>query len=314
MFKYFLNQFYTNDIIVINYNYFKISCYLNRMTKQLLKSIDIGPYSLKKYKNIKLTSYKESPQELEFLLNWLFNYVGNNIVNILEKRLYYLVNDDIIVDIQYYVDRLYNTVAYGRKTTKFGTNDDNCQPIIGEPVWICPTEEEDVHLYNDHKRKEYHKLEKKLNLYMSSIETEYKLPEKKEEENKVSTVINKNGFKIFKVNKDTLERANKNKPVDKLYKVVTNSGNKSNSLVIKNIPRHISRDAAYKTIRTMFLKFGGISKLTILNDKIDTSRLLGIGFIDFYNSSCVDKILNSNTKFIMDRSILLLERQKKKTK
>jgi len=283
------------------------------MTKQLIKSLDIGPYSLKKYKHIKLTTYMETPEELDFLIDWLFNYVGNNIVKILEKRLYYLEDGDIIVDIQYYVSRLYNKVAYNRKITKFGTCDDNCKPITGEPVWICPPEEKDVHAYNDKKRKEYYKIEKKLNLYMSIIDSEYKLTERKEEKKKVSTIVTKNGFKIFKVNKDTLDRLSKKKPEKKLYKVVSNVGDKSCSLVIKNIPTHINRDRAYTNIKAMFLKFGGISKLTILNSKIDTSKLLGIGFIDFYNSECVDKILNSNTRFVLDRSILLLERQKKKT-
>ena len=284
------------------------------MTKQLIKSINIGPYSIKDYNKIKLTNYKETPEELEFLLNWLFNYVGNNIVNITENRLYYLENGEIIVDIKYYVSKLYNRIAYNRGVTKFGTHDDNCKPMTGEPVWICPPEEKDVHVYNDRKRKEYYKLEKKLNLYMSIIGSDYKFTEREEEKKSVSTIVNKNGFKIFKVNKDTLDRLSKKKPEKKLYKVVSNVGDKSSSLVIKNIPKHINRDIAYKSIKAMFLKFGGISKLTILNDKIDTSKLLGIGFVDFYNPECVNKILDSNKKFILDRSILLLERQKKKKK
>ena len=284
------------------------------MIKQLIKTIDIGPFSLKEYKDVKLTTYKERPEELDFLIDWLFNYVGNNIVNILERRSYYLQENNIIIDIQYYAEQLYSKSALNRQITKFGSTDDNCKPITGEPVWICPPEEKDVHAYNDKKRKVYYKLEKKLNLYMSDNKSDFKLPEIKVEKNKVTTVINKNGFKIFKVNKETLNRINEKKPEKKLYKVVSNMGDKSCSLVIKNIPKHMNRDRVYKSIRALFLEFGGINKLTILNDKIDNSKLLGIGFIDFYNSDCINKIFNSGKKFVLDHSILLLERQKNKKK
>ena len=39
------------------------------MTKQLIKTIDIGPYSIQEYKRVKLTTYKEDPEELDFLIS-----------------------------------------------------------------------------------------------------------------------------------------------------------------------------------------------------------------------------------------------------
>ena len=109
-----------------------------------------------------------------------------------------------------------------------------------------------------------------------------------------------------------MDRINKKKPKDAIYKVVTKSDGKSNSIVIKNIPKDTRRETAYSSIKEMFIKFGGISKLTILSDKIDNTKLLGIGFIDFYNPASIDKIFKSNTKFILNHSVLLLERQKPK--
>ena len=282
------------------------------MTKQLIKTVDIGPYSIKEYTRVKLTKYKEDPGELDFLIGYLYNYIGNNISKILERRFYYLENDSVITDIHYYYDQIYNKVALNRKITPFGTQKDICKPTIGEPVWICPPDVEDVHEYNDTNRKIYYKLEKKLNLYLSDSTSDYKLPEKSKRADLVKTVTNSNGFKFFKVNKDTMDRINKKKPKDAIYKVVTKSDGKSNSIVIKNIPKDTRRETAYSSIKEMFIKFGGISKLTILSDKIDNTKLLGIGFIDFYNPASIDKIFKSNTKFILNHSVLLLERQKPK--
>ena len=284
------------------------------MTRRLIKTIDIGPYSIQEYQNVKLTKYKETPSELTFLIDYIYNYIGNNIYKILERRLYYVVDDTIIIDIHYYCSRMYNKVALNRKLHTFGTQRDDCKPIIGEPVWLCPPNEKDVHEYNDTKRKEYYKLEKKLNLYVSDIDDNYTLTERKVEKKGPMTITKKSGFKIFKVNEDTLKRATHNKPEKKLYKVVSNSSDKPSSLVIKNIPKHLNKDSAYRNIREMFITFGGISKLTILHDKIDNSKLLGIGFIDFYNSECIDKIFKSNKKFVLNHSVLSLERQKKKPK
>lgn len=282
------------------------------MTRQLIKTLDIGPFSVKEYKDVKLKKYKEDIKELEFLIGFIYNSVGNNITKILERRLYYLEDNKVITDIHYYYDRLYSKAAYNRKIVKFGTHNDNDKAMIGEPVWLCPPNIEDVHDYNNSMRKEYYVLEKKLNLYLSSPKDMYTIKESKDENKERKTVIKANGFKVFKVNKEMLSRVKKNETETNVYKIPNKSSDKSCSLVIKNIPQYLSREYVYTNIREMFLKFGGISKITILKNKIDNSKLLGIGFIDFYNPTCIDKILQSNNKFVLQHNVLLCERQKKK--
>jgi len=285
------------------------------MTKTLIKTFNIGPCSIKKYKNIKLKQYKENPEELEFLINYIYNNIGNDIVKISEKRYYYKENDNIILDIQYYYSRRRNKIALNRNLQKFGTNNNEYKASIGEPVWICPPDK-DVHDYNNDKRKQYYKLEKKLNLYLSDTGSEYKIFKVKEKRNITKTITKANGFKIFKVDKDMLTKIESNKlgEKSKKYKPPSLSNSESTTIVIKNIPTYLDKQVVYNSLKQIFIKYGGISKITVLQNKMDSNKLLGIAFIDFFNSKTVDSVLGINKKFAIQSNILTIERQKKKKK
>ena len=283
------------------------------MTRSLIKTIDIGPYSIKEYKKLKLEKYKENPGELEFLIGYIYNNICNDIVKILERRYYYIENDNVITDVHYHYTRRRNKMALHRKIRKFGVDRKGDKASTGEPVWICPPDK-DVHDYNNQKRKEYYKIEKKLNLYLSDVNSEYKIFKEKKIKN-ITTIITKaSGFKIFKVDEKLLNKIETNQSKEKpnKYKPPSLSNNESTTLVIKNIPPYIDRQVVYNSLKQIFIKYGGISKITVLNNKMDNSKLLGIAFIDFFNSKTINTILNINKKFAIESNILTLERQKKK--
>lgn len=283
------------------------------MSPKLLKTIHIGPFTIDHYKKVKLTKYNTNPKELEFLLDYLYNIVGNNIYKLLEKRSYYLNQSKLVVDVQYSYSLKVNTISINRKILKFGdAKNDDTKVITGEPVWICPPDQ-DTNDYNNLRRKEYYKIEKKLKLYQSNNVREWIISKPRVKPTGMQTVTNSNGFKMFKVSDSLLARVGNTveKPTS-VYKIPKKTSDESSTLIIKNIPLYLSKQFVYESLQNIFKKFGGISRLTVLKNKSDNSQLLGIAFIDFFNCKSVNEVLSSNTRFAIQSNILLCERQKKK--
>lgn len=283
------------------------------MVSKLIKTIHIGPFTVDQYSNIKLKKYKTDPKELEFLLGYLYNNVGNNIHRIQEKRMYYLKQSKLIIDVQYSYSLKVNKIAMGRTIRRFGDGkDDNTPVIMGEPVWICPPDK-DIQDYNNARRKEYYEIEKKLKLYQSHDTHEWVISKPQVKPSGIQTITNANGFKMFKVSDSLLARVGKEvKKPTTAYKVPKSGTNESSTLIIKNIPEYLNKQFVYERLQNIFNQFGGIGKITILKNKMDNSKLLGIAFIDFFNGHSVNEILASNKKFAIQSNILLCERQKKK--
>ena len=103
-----------------------------------------------------------------------------------------------------------------------------------------------------------------------------------------------------------------------LYKPSLNTVKKikdktEDSLIIKNFPTDITRDDLEEEIYNLFSPWGKIRKVTLLTNQY-TGALKDIGFIDFYKSSDVINILDSNQRFIINNLILTLEKNKKNSK
>tara|TARA_B110000208_G_C11661944_1_gene391966 strand:+ start:117 stop:971 length:855 start_codon:yes stop_codon:yes gene_type:complete len=283
------------------------------MASKLLKTITLGPYSVQEYKKLKLKKYKEDSDEMVFLIDFIYNTLGNNIISLSEIRKYYLENEKIITDIEYHYTKRVRTIT--RHISKFGSAcDSESNTVVGEPVWISPINI-NANDYNHEMRKKYYKLEKKLNLYRSRLGDPYKISETKKTEHIQKTYTTSSGFQVFKPNKNFLNMVKTEKvsaPGTYRPPGVTSGGGKS-SLVIKNIPTYLSSEVVYTKLRNIFSKYGGINKMNVLSDKNDSSKIAGIAFIDFYGNENIEKILASDKKYIIEHNILLLEKSKKKS-
>ena len=283
------------------------------MPSTLLKTITIGPHSVQEYTKLKLKKYKEDSEEMVFLIDYIYNTLGNNIISLSEIRKYYLENEKIITDIEYHYTKRERKIT--RNISKFGSAcDSESNTVIGEPVWISPTNV-DANDYNHEMRKKYYKLEKKLNLYKSHLGDPYKISETKKIVPKQKTYTTSSGFQVFKPNKNFLNMVKKEpKSSSGEYRPPgVSSGGEKSSLVIKNIPTYLTSDVVYTKLRNIFSKYGGINKMNVLSDKNDSSKVAGIAFIDFYGNENIEKILSNDKKYIIEHNILLLEKSKKKS-
>ena len=61
---------------------------------------------------------------------------------------------------------------------------------------------------------------------------------------------------------------------------------------------------------TLFSKYGAIKRINVLINKI-TGDVKDIAFIDFYNPTDSNTVLESNERFILDNLILTIEKNKK---
>lgn len=84
---------------------------------------------------------------------------------------------------------------------------------------------------------------------------------------------------------------------------------KSTTLIVKNIPMYYSKNQLKKILTPMFSSFGDIKKLNFIteSDKI----IKDIAFLEYYNTSDAEKVLSSTERFIIDNSILDIEKSKK---
>ena len=123
------------------------------MSPQLIKELCIGPFSISEYRDIKIKKYKQDPEEFEYIINYIFDKIGNNIVNITESRKYYIENTKLITDIEYYYTK--RILRHKRDIKFFGTASECDQTtLVGEPVWIAPVDI-DANDYNNTMRQKY---------------------------------------------------------------------------------------------------------------------------------------------------------------
>jgi len=283
------------------------------MTGKLIKTLDIGPFPVKKYKEVKLKKYNELVENIDFVIGYIYNHIGNNIETITERRLYYLKDTELITDIHYYCSRKVSVCAMNRPVFKFGAEiGQSHNSIIGEPVWIAPPDT-DVHDYNNEKRKQYFEIRDKLNLYKSDIEDPYIItkPKIKKKINKI--VTKSSGFQVFNIDKTFLDKLDKTDKVETgAYKPPGSDKKINTTLVVKNIPTYLNRNTAYQNIKTILIEFGNIQRITFLQDKNNPDKISGMAFVDFYNINSVDNILSSKKRFVLEHNILQIEKSKKK--
>ena len=281
------------------------------MSPQLIKELCIGPYSISEYRDIKIKKYKQDPDEFEFIINYIFDKIGNNIVNITESRKYYIENTKLITDIEYYYTK--KELINKRDIKYFGSASECDQTtLVGEPVWIAPVDT-DANDYNNTMRQNYNKIKKKLNLYTCNPGDSFKIIENKVVERVQNTYKKSNGFQVFKPSASLMDLV-KNTPENTTpgtYRPPGVSNKRGTStLVIKNIPKYLNRDYIFQKLKDIFSKYGAVNKVNVLRDKLDNNKVSGIAFIDFYDHTSLEKILQSDKKFVVEHNILSLEKSK----
>ena len=133
----------------------------------------------------------------------------------------------------------------------------------------------------------------------------------------MTKIKKKSGFTAFRPSEQMLKRINANKDNSskktmgyKPPKRFMETGNIS--IVIKNIPKTLTRIEVNMELKKLFEPYGSISKINILNNRDVRNELLGIAFIDFFRPSSVDKIIQSSNKFKLGHCILSIEKKKPK--
>ena len=82
-------------------------------------------------------------------------------------------------------------------------------------------------------------------------------------------------------------------------------------LVLKNIPTYYSVKDMEIIIKNTFKKFGDIKKIKLLKNFNDENKLIkDICFLEFEFLTDAQKLFESNEKFIIDNSVLLIEKSK----
>lgn len=279
------------------------------MAPSLIKTIEIGPHSIAEYKKIKLTKYKENKKDISFIINEICQEIPN-IYEITEVRQYYIEEDKLITDIQYLYSQRVSTLALQRNIKIM--KDMTCTNI-GMVTFMIPPDRE-THEYLKEKRKEYTEQSERLKIYKSKLGEAFVIEKEKKSKKTMDVYTKPNGFRVFRP-KNLASITDKIQTKKKSGKYVPPSGRTgadSSTLVIKNIPEHITYDFAKKKLMKLFEGYGGFGKITILRNKNDPDKLAGIAFIDFFTPKSVKKILESNKKFIIENLVLGIEKQKKK--
>ena len=114
--------------------------------------------------------------------------------------------------------------------------------------------------------------------------------------------------------------SNKNKKVsetkstytlNKNYETKTTQNTGSTDLYIPKNLKNIENKSLNFIIKNLFQSYGLINKISLITNKI-TKQLKDIAFIEFCSLSSKKNILNPSEKIIIDNSILLVEKAKKK--
>jgi len=279
------------------------------MTPSLIKTIEIGPHSIKEYKKIKQKKYKEKSKDIDFIINEIRQETPN-IHEITEIRQYFIENDNLITDVKYFCSQRVKKNTLDRK---FQMEGDMTCTNTGMVTFMIPPDK-DTQEYLREKRKEYTELSEKIGLYKSEPNEPYTIRKIKEKKKTMDTYTNSNGFRVFRPrNLDSIkEPSTTPKKSGKYIPPSARKGAESSTLVIKNIPNHLDYMMVKSKLMKLFEGYGGFGKVTILKNKNNPDKLLGIGFIDFFSPESVKKILESNEKFKIESSILSVEKQNKK--
>lgn len=278
------------------------------MTPSLIKTIEIGPYSIKEYKKIKQNKYKEKPEVVDFIINEIIQD-NPHLHEITEVRQYFVDNEDLITDVKYLCSQKIKSVTLNRNIRM---NSDMTCTNTGIVTFMIPPGK-DTQEYLREKRKEYTTLSEKVGLYKSKPNEPYVIKKPKEKKKTMNSYTKSNGFRVFKPrNLDSINNSTETSKKSKKYiPPGARKGAESSTLVIKNIPNHLDYKKVKSKLMKLFEGYGGFGKITILKNKNNPDKLLGIGFIDFFTPKSVKKILESNKKFKIENSILSLEKQKK---
>ena len=91
---------------------------------------------------------------------------------------------------------------------------------------------------------------------------------------------------------------------------VKSTSNSSCSILVRNIPTDLSKEEAEQELYNIFSKYGKVKKINILIQK-NSRNIKDIGFIDMFDDTSMNNILNASEKFSIDASILSVERSNK---
>ena len=84
------------------------------------------------------------------------------------------------------------------------------------------------------------------------------------------------------------------------------------SIILRNFPTYIDIDTLKNTFTNHFKSYGNIKKITILKDKYGDIK--DIAFMEFYNNKDALKLLENPKRFIINKQIISIEKNKKKKK
>lgn len=117
----------------------------------------------------------------------------------------------------------------------------------------------------------------------------------------------------YTLNKNYETKTTQNTGSTDLYipKNLKNIENKSLNFIIKNLPIYYDKKELHSILNDLFQSYGLINKISLITNKI-TKQLKDIAFIEFCSLSSKKNILNPSEKLIIDNSILLVEKAKKK--
>lgn len=120
----------------------------------------------------------------------------------------------------------------------------------------------------------------------------------------------KSNFKLYNISESSLNRVRQNDMIK--CKSVEKPKNKKeyhnlNTLVVRNVPQNIKINELENMLQNIFVQFGDIYKIKILNNKTHNSR--GLAFIDFRDKLSVENALKFNTPIKIGDCTLNLERK-----
>jgi len=88
--------------------------------------------------------------------------------------------------------------------------------------------------------------------------------------------------------------------------------NEDISIILRNFPTYINMDNLKQAFTNHFKSYGDIKKITILKDR--NGNIKDIAFMEFYNNKDAIKLLENPKRFIINKQIISIEKNKKKKK
>ena len=120
---------------------------------------------------------------------------------------------------------------------------------------------------------------------------------------------NENRFKLYNISESTLNKVRQN-DISTRNKSTDKGRNKKeqhlNTLVIRNVPQNKKINELENILQKIFVKFGDIYRIKILNNRNNTN---GLVFIDFKDKISVENALNQEEHLFIDSNKLTLERK-----